>query len=397
MANVTRYKTSKGETRYRVRYRKPGGTQTDKRGFKRKIDAETWAAEHVTIAKAANSYIDPQGRSRRFGELYKQWIAIKKPFWKPSQLESTEASYRTHVQAKWENRRIGEISQAELQEWVSDLTSRRSASVVLRAKGIVNGVLKRAVKDRLIAENPCEGLELPRKPKRKERRVYLTIPQLVAFADECLNAIYIGDERRALVLLLGFCGLRWGEASDLRKEDVDVEERSLRIRSSIVWIKGKPVEGTPKSYEMRTLYMPLIVAEALAPILKRKKRGERVFSDPSGHPLHPQSASAVRGNRTWWPSALKRLGWDTDDWPSPHDLRHTAASIAVHAGANVKGLQRMLGHASASMTLDVYADLFDSDLLDVTRMVDAAVQLETSEKECGQDVGKNVPEPAVMV
>lgn len=397
MANVTRYKTSKGETRYRVRYRKPDGTQTDKRGFRRKVDAENWAAEHVTIAKATNSYIDPQGGSRRFGELYKQWIAIKKPFWKPSQLESTEASYRTHVQAKWENRRIGEISQAELQEWVSDLTSRRSASVVLRAKGIVNGVLKRAVKDRLIAENPCEGLELPRKPKRKERRVYLTIPQLVAFADECLNAIYIGDERRALVLLLGFCGLRWGEASDLRKEDVDVGERSLRIRSSIVWIKGKPVEGTPKSYEMRTLYMPLIVAEALAPILKRKKRGERVFSDPSGHPLHPQSASAVRGNRTWWPSALKRLGWDTDDWPSPHDLRHTAASIAVHAGANVKGLQRMLGHASASMTLDVYADLFDSDLLDVTRMVDAAVQLETSEKECGQDVGKNVPEPAVMV
>lgn len=397
MANVTRYKTSKGETRYRVRYRKPDGTQTDKRGFHRKIDAENWAAEHVTIAKATNSYIDPQGGSRRFGELYKQWIAIKKPFWKPSQLESTEASYRTHVQAKWENRRIGEISQAELQEWVSDLTSRRSASVVLRAKGIVNGVLKRAVKDRLIAENPCEGLELPRKPKRKERRVYLTIPQLVAFADECLNAIYIGDERRALVLLLGFCGLRWGEASDLRKEDVDVGERSLRIRSSIVWIKGKPVEGTPKSYEMRTLYMPLIVAEALAPILKRKKRGERVFSDPSGHPLHPQSASAVRGNRTWWPSALKRLGWDTDDWPSPHDLRHTAASIAVHAGANVKGLQRMLGHASASMTLDVYADLFDSDLLDVTRMVDAAVQLETSEKECGQDVGKNGPEPAVMV
>ena len=52
MANVTRYKTSKGETRYRVRYRKPDGTQTDKRGFKRKIDAENWAAKRVTTAKA---------------------------------------------------------------------------------------------------------------------------------------------------------------------------------------------------------------------------------------------------------------------------------------------------------------------------------------------------------
>ena len=45
-----------------------------------------------------------------------------------------------------------------------------------------------------------------------------------------------------------------------------------------------------------------------------------------------------------------------------HDLRHTAASIAVNAGGNVKSVQRMLGHASAAMTLDVYADLFDDDL-----------------------------------
>jgi integrase len=47
---------------------------------------------------------------------------------------------------------------------------------------------------------------------------------------------------------------------------------------------------------------------------------------------------------------------------TPHDLRHTAASLAISAGANVKAVQRMLGHASAAMTLDVYADLSDDDL-----------------------------------
>ena len=47
---------------------------------------------------------------------------------------------------------------------------------------------------------------------------------------------------------------------------------------------------------------------------------------------------------------------------TPHDLRHTAASLAISAGANVKAVQRMLGHASAAMTLDTYADLFDDDL-----------------------------------
>ncbi len=51
--------------------------------------------------------------------------------------------------------------------------------------------------------------------------------------------------------------------------------------------------------------------------------------------------------------------------PDAHDLRHTAASLAISSGANVKAVQRMLGHKSAAMTLDTYADLFDDDLADV--------------------------------
>lgn len=57
---------------------------------------------------------------------------------------------------------------------------------------------------------------------------------------------------------------------------------------------------------------------------------------------------------------------------TPHDLRHTAASLAVSSGANVKAVQRMLGHASAAMTLDVYADLFDDDLDAVAKAMSAA-------------------------
>ena len=63
-------------------------------------------------------------------------------------------------------------------------------------------------------------------------------------------------------------------------------------------------------------------------------------------------------------------------------VRKSMETGAVHAGANIKALQRMLGHKSAAMTLDVYADLFDSDLDDVARTIDAAVQI------ASQDVGK---------
>src|SRR3712207_3302177 len=66
---------------------------------------------------------------------------------------------------------------------------------------------------------------------------------------------------------------------------------------------------------------------------------------------------------------------DVDVTPStPHDLRHTAASLAVASGATVKSVQRMLGHASAAMTLDVYSGLFDDDLAALADRMDAAAR-----------------------
>ena len=80
MANVTRYKTSKGEARYRVRYRKPDGTQTDKRGFRRKSDAVNWAAKSVTTAKAEGTYIDPQSGKATVGSwLLHGWSRKSSP------------------------------------------------------------------------------------------------------------------------------------------------------------------------------------------------------------------------------------------------------------------------------------------------------------------------------
>lgn len=75
---------------------------------------------------------------------------------------------------------------------------------------------------------------------------------------------------------------------------------------------------------------------------------------------------------SWFAGAVKRSGVPRI---TPHDLRHTAASLAVSAGANAKAVQKMLGHASAAMTLDVYADLFDGDLDSVSDALDHAVSL----------------------
>jgi integrase len=85
--------------------------------------------------------------------------------------------------------------------------------------------------------------------------------------------------------------------------------------------------------------------------------------------------------------AVKACQKADESFPSitPHDLRHTAASFAVSAGANVKAVQRMLGHAKASMTLDVYTDLFDADLDDVANNLDAAIRSAAYPLRTGND------------
>lgn len=73
--------------------------------------------------------------------------------------------------------------------------------------------------------------------------------------------------------------------------------------------------------------------------------------------------------RGWLDEAAAAIG---EAGLTPHELRHTAASLAIGAGAHVKEVQRMLGHASAAVTLDTYSDLFDDDLDDVADRLDQA-------------------------
>jgi integrase len=100
-----------------------------------------------------------------------------------------------------------------------------------------------------------------------------------------------------------------------------------------------------------------------------KANDDLLFSDLNGDHLRRTRASA--GSRSWFKTALAKAELRP---MTLHDLRHTAASLAISAGANVKAVQRMLGHASAAMTLDTYSDLFDDDLNNVSDRLDAAYE-----------------------
>ncbi|HME77717.1 MAG TPA: tyrosine-type recombinase/integrase [Mycobacterium sp.] len=108
------------------------------------------------------------------------------------------------------------------------------------------------------------------------------------------------------------------------------------------------------------MVLPAFVIDAIAESChgKGKGRDELIWSTAAGGYLAPP------GGGSWLAGAVARSQASDPTFPriTAHDLRHTAASLAIHAGAHPKVVQRMLGHASAAMTLDVYADLFDSDL-----------------------------------
>jgi integrase len=153
--------------------------------------------------------------------------------------------------------------------------------------------------------------------------------------------------------------------------------RSVTESGGLVW-------STPKTYERRSVPFPAVLADELAALMVGKDRDALVFTDMRGGVLRNSNWRA----RVFAPAVAKCQQAD-ESFPTitPHDLRHTAASLAISAGANVKAVQRMLGHAKASMTLDVYADLFDTDLDAVAVELDAAIKAAAAQADRGHISG----------
>jgi integrase len=170
----------------------------------------------------------------------------------------------------------------------------------------------------------------------------------------------------SLVLLLGVGGLRWGEAIALRVCDIDFLRRRIELHRNAVCVGGVFHAGSLKSNKSRAVVLPAFVMDALAGSAAGKGREELLWCSRAGHYLR-----APAGPHCCLASAVARCQLTDETFPriTAHDLRHTAASLAMSAGANPKVVQRTLGHASAAMTLDVYADLFESDLDAVAQSV----------------------------
>ena len=222
---------------------------------------------------------------------------------------------------------------------------------------VLSGIMAAAVRDQRIARNPCDGVSLPRLPEHQQR--FLTMTELQDLANHA--RVY-----RLMILVLGLCGLRFGECAALRVRSVDLLRRRLRVSESVSEVNGHMIWSTPKTHQSRDVPIPRSLIDALVAQTAGKNPEDVLFSSPNGEPIR----LANWRQRAWDPAvkAADLVGL------TPHDLRHTSASLAIGSGASVKHVQRMLGHKDAAMTLNVYASLFEDDLDDVSERLDAALR-----------------------
>lgn len=338
--------------RWRARYRGPDRRERSKH-FDRKADAERWLAS-VAVAQDRGEWVDPKRAALPLGEWATEWLDGQQHL-----KESTRARYsgllRTHVLPAFGTTRLSEVGHAAIQGWVSDLGRQGlAASTVRQAHRVLHLVLELAVRDGRIARNPAAGVKLPRAARPEKR--YLTHDQVHALAAEA-------GRYRVAVLVLAYAGLRFGELVALRVGDLDLLRRRAVVRESVTAVGSKLVVGTPKTHQQREVPLPGFVAEALAVEVAGRAADALVFPAPRGGYLRN---GVFR--RHWFDGAACAVGLDG---LTPHELRHTAASLAIASGASVKVVQRMMGHASAAMTLDVYAGLFADDLDTVADRLDA--------------------------
>lgn len=323
------------------------------------------AAEDHMIAvghsQRTGSYIDP-----RAGRVFIRDIL---PAWEetlihlaPSTRAAVQSDLRANIEPYWGNHILADVRRTDVQQWIAGMG--QAPRTVQTIHGRFLSFLNWCVDEGRIATNPAARVNLPQGRRREHR--FLTVEQVHALA------AVIDLRHKDLVLLLVSTGLRIGEAAELRAKDLQLERGRLTVNRAVTAVQGRAVIGTPKSGKARSVPLTPTMAAALAERATGLLPEDLLFTTARGRQLSANNFKRRDFDQAVILANRSGAGIPADLWV--HDLRHTAASLAVASGASVKSVQRMLGHATAAITLDVYAGLFDQELDDVAVRMEALLQ-----------------------
>jgi integrase len=325
--------------KFRARFRDQAGKEHAAH-FATKSAAKRWLDEQ-TAAIVTHQYVDPRSGKITFRQYAEQWRSVQ--VHRPGTQEHIEARLRCHVYPVLGDRPMSSIRASDIQALTKRLSEQlapSTAAVVLR---IVSSVFRAAVRDRVIAYSPCEGIKLPKVTKSRVEPLATEVVLALAYA--------VPDRYRALVILAAGTGMRQGECFGLTMDRINFLRRVVHVEQQLVTVTGRaPFLAPPKTAaSVRSIPLPTVVIDALAAHLAKYPPTDGfVFVSEAGRPIH----------RTAFGRMWRRAAPGTHF----HELRHYYASLLIRHGESVKVVQARLGHASASETLDTYSHLWpDSD------------------------------------
>jgi integrase len=326
--------------------------------FSSKTAADRWLAKKRTELDAGTAVDDRTGKRPLRDWWPDYWQNIQSN--KARTLANYRASWTKRIEPHFGDMPVMRIKPRLIDVWIAAMVADGvSAAKAGETVGVLKRVLDLAVRDRAIPTNPClqRSVKLPKRPQMNR-------PVLSPAEVEKLAAAMPYRSDRVLVRLLAYGGLRIGEALALRWPNVDLARKVLTVRESVEDTMGTIIVGPTKTYAVRTITLPDALVEQLGSLWTIMYKTGLVFPNRNG---------SYRRYRNWrrdvWDKASDRSGVTA----LPHDLRATAASLLIDAGASPKDVQAHLGHEDITTTMNIYARVRPGRSADIASRLDALI------------------------
>jgi integrase len=346
------YTLANGQTRYRVVYR-VGRKVQSKAGFRTKSEAKAWQ-RHTLVALDKGEHIENRKTRARFGEYADRWLQRAKddPSIRITTWNAYESQYRVHVKPTFGDVEFRHLDTEAVRTWHTKMKGKArhgdathghlSASTCAKVYRLFRRLCEEAVEDGYLRHNPCRIKKAATEPKYAQ--AYDEPPSA---AQVRALALAVPPRYRAMVLLAGFGGLRWGELAGLQRRHVNLADGTVRVEQQVIYANGDMMVGPPKTEAgVRTVWVPAEALSALTHHLANfvePKPGSWVFTGDRGAWLRHSNFR----RRVWLPAteATDLVGVRF------HDLRHAAATLAASTGASTKDLMARMGHASQAAAI----------------------------------------------
>lgn len=278
--------------------------------------------------------------------------------YKPSAIRGYEEALRLRLLPDLGGAKLSEIRRADVQVLIDRLMAEGyGASTIRNTLLPLRVIFRRALVRGEVAVNPTMGLELPAVRGRRDR---------IASPSEAVRLVAALERDRVLWATAVYAGLRRGELQALDWSDIELDDGVIRVRASWDQVAGRIAPKTKAG----TRAVPIAsVLDAHLRELGRASGGVGlVFGRAHDVAFAPVTVDR-RARRAWEQAGLRPIGL--------HECRHTFASFMIAAGVNAKALSVYMGHASVTITFDLYGHLMPGNEQEAARLLDAYLSRST--------------------